>query len=173
MKDCLNIDDIETVATKQLSRKAWAYYFSASDDMYSKSLNTTVYRSILLRPRVFVDCTRCDTSTPVLGQRVSVPFSVAPAAMARLAHPAGEHGIAQACATFGALQIISNNASQTPEQIVADAAPAARVVRLEAPPVLGSALLALERHASAPVAEGVAGRLAASLTVLGDASGDD
>lgn len=43
--------------------------------------------------------------------------------MARLAHPAGEQGIAKACSAFGALQIISNNASMTPEQIVADAPP--------------------------------------------------
>ena len=43
--------------------------------------------------------------------------------MARLAHPSGEHGIAQAAGRSGALQIISNNASQTPEQIVAGAAP--------------------------------------------------
>ena len=31
--------------------------------------------------------------------------------------PVGEKGIAQACSRFGALQIISNNASMTPEQI--------------------------------------------------------
>ena len=49
------------------------------------------------------------------------------------------------------------------------AAPAARVVRLEAPPVLGSALLALERGAGEAVADGVVKRLAAELTVLGDA----
>lgn len=41
--------------------------------------------------------------------------------MARLAHPDGERGVAQACATYGAVQIISNNASMTPEQIVAGA----------------------------------------------------
>lgn len=43
--------------------------------------------------------------------------------MARLAHPDGERAIAQACATFGAVQMISNNASMTPEQIVAGSAP--------------------------------------------------
>ena len=43
--------------------------------------------------------------------------------MARLAHPSGEAGIAQACSKFGAMQLISNNASMTPEQIVADAEP--------------------------------------------------
>ncbi|KAK4996158.1 hypothetical protein LTR28_000279 [Elasticomyces elasticus] len=123
LDELLNLDDIEAAATKQISRKAWAYYYSAGDDLISKSLNNTVYRSILLRPRVFVDCTNCDTSITLLGHKLNIPIFVSPAAMARLAHPDGEHGIAQACATFGAMQLISNNASQTPEQIVANAPP--------------------------------------------------
>jgi L-lactate dehydrogenase (cytochrome) len=119
----LNLDEIEAEATKRLSKKGWAYYYSAADDLHSKHFNNTVYRSILLRPRIFVDCSRCDTSTTFLGHKLSVPIFVAPAAMARLAHPDGEWGIAQACKTFGALQIISQNASMTPEQIVRDAPP--------------------------------------------------
>lgn len=123
LDEMLNLDDIEDAATKQMPGKAWAYYYSAGDDLVSKKLNNTVYRSILLRPRVFVDCVKCDTSTTLLGYKVNVPFYVSPAAMARLGHPDGEHGIAEACSTFGALQIISNNASQTPEQIVDGAPP--------------------------------------------------
>ena len=56
---------------------------------------------------------------------------------------------------------------------VAGAAPAARVVRLEAPPVLGAALLALERLAGKAITDGVAVQLAADLTVPGDASGGE
>ncbi|KAI5923326.1 FMN-dependent dehydrogenase-domain-containing protein [Camillea tinctor] len=123
MESLLNINEIEEVATKQISQKAWAYYYSSSDDTFTKSFNNAVYRDILLRPRVFVDCTRCDTSTTLLGHKVGLPVFVAPAAMARLAHPDGELGIARACSRFGALQVISNNASMTPEQIVADAKP--------------------------------------------------
>jgi isopentenyl diphosphate isomerase/L-lactate dehydrogenase-like FMN-dependent dehydrogenase len=119
----LNLHDIEAAATKKLSKRAWAYYYSAADDLYSKSLNNTVYRQILLRPRIFVDCTACDTSTTLLGHNVGLPLYVSPAAMARLGHPDGEHGIAQGISSFGALQIISNSASQTPEEIVADSAP--------------------------------------------------
>ncbi|MCJ1258635.1 hypothetical protein MMC24_006468 [Lignoscripta atroalba] len=119
----LNLDDIEEVATRQVSRTAWAYYFSAADDLVSKRLNNEVYRSILLRPRIFVDCEKCDLSTTILGLKVQTPIYISPAAMARLAHPSGEAGIAQACAKFSALQLISNNASMTPEQIVADARP--------------------------------------------------
>lgn len=123
LEECLNIDDIEQLATSKLSRKAWGYYYSAGDDLISKDLNSKVYQQILMRPRIFVDCTKCDTSTSLLGNKVNVPFFVSPAAMARLGHPDGEHGIAQACANYGAMQLISYNASQTPEQIIADAQP--------------------------------------------------
>jgi isopentenyl diphosphate isomerase/L-lactate dehydrogenase-like FMN-dependent dehydrogenase len=121
MEDVLNLDEMEKIAARQISKKAWAYYYSAGDDLVSKRLNTEAYRSILLRPRIFVDCEQCDISTTFLGHKVGMPIYVSPAAMARLAHPSGEVGIAKACARFGAMQLISNNASMTPEQIVADA----------------------------------------------------
>lgn len=123
MSSLLNLDEIEEVATKQISEKCWAYYFSAADDLISKKFNNLIYKQILLRPRVFVDCTRCDTSTTMLGHKVGLPIFVSPAAMARLAHPAGEHGIAQGISSFGAVQIVSNNASMTPEQIVEGSLP--------------------------------------------------
>ncbi|KAF5863149.1 hypothetical protein ETB97_010608 [Aspergillus alliaceus] len=123
MESLLNMDDIEQAATKNVSKKAWAYYYSASDDKITKNFNTKVYRSILLRPRVFIDCTRCDLNTTLLGHKLAMPIYVSPAAMARLGHPAGEVGIAEACRSFGAMQIISNNASMTPEQIIKDAPP--------------------------------------------------
>ncbi|KAF4123360.1 Conserved region in glutamate synthase [Geosmithia morbida] len=119
----LNLDDIEEEATKRISKRAWAYYFSAGDDLISKRFNNAVYKDILLRPRVFVDCTECNLSTTLLGHRVGLPLYVSPAAMARLAHPDGEHGIAKAAARFGAMQIVSNSASMTPEQIAEGAAP--------------------------------------------------
>lgn len=123
MQSLLNLDEIEEVATKQISKKCWAYYYSAGDDMLSKKFNNLVYKQILLRPRVFVDCTKCDTSTTFLGHKVGTPLFVSPAAMARLAHPHGEHGIARGISEFGAMQVISNNASMTPEQIVEGSAP--------------------------------------------------
>lgn len=123
ISNLLNLDEIEEVATKKMSKKGLAYYRSAADDLFSKNYNNVVFRQILLRPRVFVDCTRCDQSTTFLGHRLQIPIYVSPAAMARLAHPDGEWGIARACDSFGTMQIISNNASMTPEQIVKGASP--------------------------------------------------
>lgn len=119
----LNLDDIEKEATKRISKKAWAYYYSASDDMISKERNNAVYKDISLRSRVFVNVKQCDMSASLLGQKVDLPIFVAPAAMARLAHPDGELGIARAASQFGAMQIVSNNASMTPEQIIEGSPP--------------------------------------------------
>ncbi|KAJ5086015.1 hypothetical protein N7532_010786 [Penicillium argentinense] len=119
----LNMDEFEEVATKKISKKAWAYYYSAADDLITKRFNTEVFRSILLRPRVFIDCTECNLNTSLLGNPTSMPIYVSPAAQARLGHPSGEAGISEACQSMGTIQIISNSASMTPEQIVANASP--------------------------------------------------
>lgn len=121
----LNLDEIEAVAKTKVSKKCWSYYFSAGDDLFSKYYNTEVFRKILLRPRVFVDCSSASTATTLLGHKVGTPLYVSPAAMARLAHPDGEAGIAEGISPFGAMQLVSNNASMTPEEIVANAKPGA------------------------------------------------
>ncbi|CAG7923551.1 unnamed protein product [Penicillium olsonii] len=119
----LNLEEIEEAATRVISKKAWAYYYSASDDKISKLQNTQAYRSVMLRPRIFVDCRACDLEMTILGHRVGLPLFVSPTAMARLGHSTGEAGIAQGCRPFNALQIIANNSSVSPEDVVAGATP--------------------------------------------------
>ncbi|KAI1471113.1 FMN-dependent dehydrogenase-domain-containing protein [Daldinia caldariorum] len=114
----LSVAEIESYAMKCLSPKAISYYASASDDQITKEANGKIYRSILLRPRVFVDCTECSLETSLVGNKVNLPIYVSPAAVARLAHPSGEAGIAGACSRSHALQIISKNASLSPRATV-------------------------------------------------------
>lgn len=115
----LNIDDFATTAKQVLSPKAWAYYSSASDDLLTKTHNNTAYKQILLRPRIFHDVRIVSTQTTLCGSPSTLPVFIAPAAMARLAHPTGEAGIAAACGKLGIVQCVSNNASLRPEQIAA------------------------------------------------------
>ncbi|KAL3440944.1 FMN-dependent dehydrogenase-domain-containing protein [Aspergillus insuetus] len=114
----LSLAEMESLALDRLSPKAISYYASGTDDEITKAANGSIYRSILLRPRVFVDCSTCDISTTILGNRVGLPVFIAPAAMAKLAHPSGEAGIASACSGFSAMQIISKNASMSVADIV-------------------------------------------------------
>ncbi|KAL2670176.1 hypothetical protein Neosp_015057 [[Neocosmospora] mangrovei] len=118
METILNIEEMERLALERLSPKALAYYASGTDDEITKVANGTIFKSILLRPRVFIDCTHCSLSTTLLGNRVGMPIFVSPAAMAKLAHPSGEVGIAKACSKVNALQIISKNASISVVDIV-------------------------------------------------------
>ncbi|KAH8155498.1 uncharacterized protein LAJ45_00508 [Morchella importuna] len=119
LEEQLNIDDFAHTAERILPPKSWAYYSSASDDLITKHHNNTAYKQILLRPRIFRDVKDVDTTTTICGSPSSLPIFVAPAAMARLAHPTGEAGIAEACGAQGVIQCVSNNASLRPEQIVA------------------------------------------------------
>ncbi|KIA75820.1 (S)-2-hydroxy-acid oxidase [Aspergillus ustus] len=123
MASLQSLDELEVLATKNLSQNAWSFNYAAAGDSVSKSLDQEVYRSILLRPRVLKKVEECELSTTILGQRAGIPVFVSPIAMAQLAHPAGEAGISAACGVFGAMHIISNNASMAPEQIVAGATP--------------------------------------------------
>ncbi|OBT72296.1 hypothetical protein VF21_07956 [Pseudogymnoascus sp. 05NY08] len=119
----LSIADLEKQASKQLKDKAWSYYYSASDDEISKRLNSESYRAILMRPRVFCDVETVSTEVKLLNNPFKLPIFVAPAAMGRLAHESGECGISDACGAHGVLQIISNNASYSLEDIVENSAP--------------------------------------------------
>ncbi|KAI1087628.1 FMN-dependent dehydrogenase-domain-containing protein [Rostrohypoxylon terebratum] len=118
LESMLSISEIEKYAMQRLSPKAISYYVSATDDQITKAANGEIYRSILLRPRVFIDCTQYSLQTTLIGNPVGLPIFVSPAAMARLAHASGEAGIASACSSFRALQMISKNASMSPGDIV-------------------------------------------------------
>ncbi|TGZ83695.1 hypothetical protein EX30DRAFT_327342 [Ascodesmis nigricans] len=115
----LNLDNFEKTAEKVLSEKAWAYYSSSANDGETLRLNREIYRSILLRQRVFRDVSAVDTGTTLLGQRSSLPVFISPAAAARLAHPDGEAAICRAAGKEGVIQCVSNNASMTVEEISA------------------------------------------------------
>lgn len=113
----INLDDFEKSAERYLAPKAWAYYSSAGDDLLSKAANTANFRKILLRPRIFRDITRTDTRTTLLDTPSALPIFIAPAALAKLAHPSGEMGICAAAGKAGIIQCLSTNASMTPEKV--------------------------------------------------------
>ena len=63
MSKCLNLGDLELVASKVLSPEAWAYYSSAADDLETYHENRAVFRRIWLRPRIPVSYTHLTLPT--------------------------------------------------------------------------------------------------------------
>jgi L-lactate dehydrogenase (cytochrome) len=81
--------------------------------------NTKAFRQILFRPRVFVDVSKCDTSTTLLGLPSTAPLFIAPAAYAKLGNPEGEVNLTKGAGIAGIVQAMSTYASNSVEEIAA------------------------------------------------------
>ena len=94
--------DFEDAARDSLSKKAWAFYSSAAADLITHTTNQSLLRRIWMRPRLLQNVRTVSTKTTVLGATFNLPVIAAPVALARLADPSGEKGIACAVAKKGA-----------------------------------------------------------------------
>lgn len=119
----LNLEEFEGWAKKTLSAKAWAYYSSAADDLFSKQANARDWRRIVLRPRILVDVADADARTTFLGHNVSIPVMISPAAQARLGHPDGEAALTRVAGQKGIVYAMSNHASMSVGQVAAASTP--------------------------------------------------
>lgn len=113
----INLRDIEEVAKKVMSMKAWHYYRSDAEDGYTYRNNFAALTHYFFRPRILREVGQVDTSTFILGMPSSLPIFVGPAAMAGLGHPDGEKNIVRSAANGGILYGISSNASCSLEEI--------------------------------------------------------
>lgn len=120
-----NVYDFEYLASQILSKQAWAYYSSGSDDEVTMRENHSAYHRMFFKPRILVDVTNVDTSTEFLGSPVDVPFYVSATALCKLGNPKeGEKDIARGCGSGPkkVVQMISTLASCSLKEII-EAAP--------------------------------------------------
>lgn len=115
----LNMYDFEDAAQKSLSAKSWAFQYTAANDLITKDANVDWWRKLWFRPRVLTGVRDVDVSTSILGQKYSIPFFNAPAALAKLAHPEGELALARGLVEKGSTIIACNNASYSFPEIMA------------------------------------------------------
>ncbi|KAL6922637.1 hypothetical protein FSST1_006663 [Fusarium sambucinum] len=80
MASVLSIAEMEQLALKRLNPKAISYYASGTDDEITKVAHVNIFKSIILRPKVFVDCTHCSLSTSFIRNSVGLPIFISPAA---------------------------------------------------------------------------------------------
>ncbi|PYI34762.1 hypothetical protein BP00DRAFT_363932, partial [Aspergillus indologenus CBS 114.80] len=113
----INLHDFEKVAHQHLPPHAWAYYASGADDELSTHNNAKAYRKISLRPRILRSIRAVDTSTAILGQKVSLPVYMSPTGIAKLAHPEAECALARAAGHEGVAQVLANGASMPIERV--------------------------------------------------------
>ncbi|KAJ5495020.1 hypothetical protein N7539_000136 [Penicillium diatomitis] len=115
----LSSHDFEEIARHSLSKKAWAFYSSAGTDLISVRNNSLFYQRIWMRPRLLRNVSTVSTQVTILGASFALPVIAAPVALARLANPCGEKGIARGAARTRTGYCIPITASYPAEEIIA------------------------------------------------------
>jgi isopentenyl diphosphate isomerase/L-lactate dehydrogenase-like FMN-dependent dehydrogenase len=116
--------DLEPLAAARLEEGPLGYFAGAAADERTLADNEDAFARRRLMPRVMVDVSAVSTATTVLGTEIALPVIVAPIALQKMAHPAGEAGMARAAAGAGTVMCVSTLASATARE-VRDAAPGA------------------------------------------------
>ena len=128
--DPITLHDYERLATERLPAGPLGYYAGGAGDERTLRANEAAWALRPLRPRVLVDVGDVSAATSVLGIPVSMPVLVAPTALHRMAHPAGEQATARAAAAAGTLLTLSTLATSRPADVAAAAPGAPRWFQL-------------------------------------------
>jgi 4-hydroxymandelate oxidase len=109
--DAINVFDFELAAKGNLLPAHYNYLSMGVQDEFTLRANREAFRKFQLRPRRLVDTRELDTSTEVLGTKLSSPIVLAPAGSQKAFHPEGELAVARAAKRKDHLQILSTGTS--------------------------------------------------------------
>ena len=90
MKNVTCIEDLRQIARRKVPRAFFDYAEAGSYSQETLRANRADLEQIKLRQRVMVDVSSRDTSTTMLGEKVSLPLGLGPVAMTGLEHGNGE-----------------------------------------------------------------------------------
>jgi isopentenyl diphosphate isomerase/L-lactate dehydrogenase-like FMN-dependent dehydrogenase len=103
----VNIADLRLAAKRRLPRVAFDYIDGGADGEVTLRENCRAFEDVTFRPRSAVATKSCDLSTTVLGQRLELPFMLAPVGSSRMFYPRGEEAAARAAGDAGTGYILS------------------------------------------------------------------
>ena len=114
---CYNTKDFRLLAKKRLPSPIFHYIDGAADDEVTYRRNTEAYEKCDLIPNVLVGVKNINMTTTVLGQKLDIPFYLAPTALQRLFHHDGEKAVGKAAEKFGTMFGISSLGTASIEEI--------------------------------------------------------
>lgn len=114
----LTIAEFEAIAKTKLEQQVWDYYISGAEEQISIKRNRDAFTRLILRPRVFRDVSKIDTSATLFGKRYPFPIGISPSAMQKLVGGEGEVDVARAAADRGTFMTLSSNATSTLEEVI-------------------------------------------------------
>ena len=115
------VGDIRALAKRRLPRMIFDFVDGGAESELTMAANRQSLDDLYFDPHFLADVSERDISTTILGERVSLPFGLAPAGLATVVHPEGELAAARAAGRAGAIFVVSTASGHTLEAI-ADAA---------------------------------------------------
>src|SRR5215469_3206042 len=111
------IDDLRSIAERRVPKSVFDYLDGGAEGEVTLRENCRVFEDITFRPRHAVSDSSYDLSTTVLGNKISIPFVLAPVGYSRLMHPGGEAVAARAAGNAGTAYILSTISGQKLEDV--------------------------------------------------------
>jgi len=117
----LTVEDLRRIAKRRTPRAAFDYTDGAADGEVSLARAREAFADVEFRPAILRDVAEVDTSRVVLGQRVSLPFGIAPTGFTRMMQAEGEIAGATAAAAAGIPFSLSTMGTTSIEEVAAAA----------------------------------------------------
>lgn len=118
MSDILCIEDIKNAASARLDVMTREFINLGADDCITVEENEKAFQRYRLRPRVFRDMSKIDTSSNLFGFKLKMPFGIAPASMQKLCHIEGEMATSKAATKFAIPMGVSTISTVSLENII-------------------------------------------------------
>ena len=109
--------DLRTRAQKRIPKFVWDYLDSGTGDEAAKQRNRRRLDRLGFAPSILHGLVEPDLSTPLLGQKLPLPFGIAPIGMSGLMWPDAEGHLARAAKIAGIPYTLSTVATQSPEDL--------------------------------------------------------
>jgi L-lactate dehydrogenase (cytochrome) len=115
----VNIADLRRLAKRRLPRAAFDYIDGGADAEVTLRENCRAFEEVALRPRSAVVTPAVELGTSVLGQKLALPFLLAPVGSCRLFYPKGEAVAARCAGAAGTTYVLSTLSGTRLEEVKA------------------------------------------------------
>jgi L-lactate dehydrogenase (cytochrome) len=117
----LTIEDLRRIAKRRTPKPAFDYTDGAADGEVSLARAREAFGDVEFRPAILRDVSKVDTSRVVLGERVELPFGIAPTGFTRMMQSEGEIAGATAATAAGIPFALSTMGTTSIEEVAAAA----------------------------------------------------
>ena len=118
-RELLSLFDYEARAREILPKAVFQMLDGGAFDGVTFRRTRPAFESVLLRPKMLRNVGDRDTSTRVLGHKVSLPVMPDPAGSHQTVHPDGELATARAAAAAGTIMVLSHSSNFSMEEVAA------------------------------------------------------